>query len=52
MTNDNRYKSIKFSTSQRDTTKEINSTKFNPGPGAYNLPSVFDLKRKYKSPIN
>jgi hypothetical protein len=23
-----------------------------PGPGAYNLPSVFDSKRKYKVPIN
>lgn len=26
--------------------------KGNPGPGTYKLPSVFDLKRRFKVPLN
>ena len=30
----------------------IEGIKYVPGPGTYNLPSVFDKKRRYKVPLN
>lgn len=45
-----RYDKLKFGTESRGS---INQTKSNyPGPGYYNLPSVFDKSRKYKLAIN
>jgi hypothetical protein len=46
-----RFSSIKFSKEER-LSKDKNSSFQNPGPGYYNLPSVFDLKRKHKPSIN
>ena len=45
----NRFKDIKFGTEQRSSTGGKNGV---PGPGQYNLPSSFDLSRKYKPCIN
>lgn len=51
-THPSRYKEIKFSCQQRIAGEISKEQKNMPGPGQYNLPSVFDLKRKYKPSIN
>lgn len=47
-----RYKNIKFGIEPRIANDIPKGIKMNPGPGTYDLPSVFDLSRKYKIPIN
>ncbi len=47
-----RYKNLKFSTSVRENINSTKDIKSKPGPGSYNLPSVFDLTRKNKPAIN
>lgn len=47
-----RYNSVKFNIQQRVTNEVNKEIKKNPGPGYYNLPSVFDLSRKFKPCIN
>lgn len=48
----NRFKNIKFGCEPRIANDIPKYLKSNPGPGTYDLPSVFDLTRKYKIPIN
>lgn len=48
----NRYSSIKFTTNPRIANEMSKDQKSFPGIGQYNLPSVFDLTRKYKPCIN
>lgn len=47
-----RFNNIKFGTEQRIVNDVRKDLKNNPGPGCYNLPQIFDLKRKRKPPIN
>jgi hypothetical protein len=48
---DTRYSNIKISLGLGcKTTGTTND--FIPGPGAYNLPSIFDKSRKYKYALN
>jgi hypothetical protein len=55
-----RYNNITFGIGGRspnDNASKINlviklAMRLNPGPGTYNLPSVFDRNRKTKIPLN
>ena len=51
-TSPNRFNNIKFPTQQRNTNEIGKDLKTNPGPGYYNLPSIFDLSRRTKPAIN
>lgn len=50
-TEPNRYSNITFGSKGKSILISKNTIK-NPGPGSYNLPSIFDLNRKYKPSIS
>lgn len=52
VTKPSRFTNIKFLKKERDTLEECKHMLKNPGPGQYYLPSIFDLKRKYKPCLN
>jgi len=51
ITEPSRYGNIKFGGKGKSILISNLNVK-NPGPGAYNLPSIFDLNRKYKPSIS